>query len=118
MSVSSTCHRARVVSKQAFPQEVEEQLLDEDNDDVYGLSRVADVLHALLSAYRHEFYPHLDTLLPHLLQLLAQGRPYSDRQWAICIFDDVIEFGGECTHYVNLRIIIFWRANYSLFCQC
>lgn len=76
-------------------QVVEEQLADEDNEDVYGLSRVADVLHALLSAYRESFFPHLDSLLPHLVQLLAPGRPYSDRQWAICIFDDVIEFGGE-----------------------
>lgn len=84
-----------------FFQVVEEQLADEDNEDIYGLSRVADVLHALMLAYRDAFYPHLDTLLPHLVQLLAPGRPYADRQWAICIFDDVIEFGGKtdtCTH--------------------
>lgn len=73
---------------------VEEQLADEDNEDVYGLSRVADVLHSLMSAYQQNFYPHLDTLLPHLVQLIAPNRPYSDRQWALCIFDDVIEFGG------------------------
>ncbi|KAG7304294.1 hypothetical protein JYU34_011235 [Plutella xylostella] len=82
---------------------VEEQLADEDNEDVYGLSRVADVLHALMSAYRDAFYPHLDQLLPHLVQLLAPGRPYADRQWAICIFDDVIEFGGPaCIKYKDI----------------
>lgn len=74
---------------------MEEQLADEDNEDVYGLSRVADVLHALMSAYHESFFPHLDSLLPHLVQLLGPGRPYADRQWAICIFDDVIEFGGK-----------------------
>ncbi|KAI8430146.1 hypothetical protein MSG28_000535 [Choristoneura fumiferana] len=85
---------------------VEEQLADEDNGDVYGLSRVADVLHALMAAYREAFFPHLDTLLPHLVQLMAPQRPYSDRQWAICIFDDVIEFGGQyspaCVKYQDI----------------
>ncbi|GBP12897.1 Importin-5 [Eumeta japonica] len=86
-----------------YDEVVEEQLADEDNEDVYGLSRVADVLHALLSAYRDHFYPHLDHLLPHLVQLLAPARPYTDRQWAICIFDDVIEFGGPaCVKYKDI----------------
>lgn len=87
-------------------QVVEEQLADEDNEDVYGLSRVADVLHALMSAYRENFFPHLDSLLPHLIQLLAPGRAYSDRQWAICIFDDVIEFGGNWLHLQAISNII------------
>ncbi|XP_023934112.1 importin-5 [Bicyclus anynana] len=83
-----------------YDEVVEEQLADEDNEDVYGLSRVADVLHALMSAYHESFFPHLDSLLPHLMQLLSPGRPHADRQWAICIFDDVIEFGGPaCVKY-------------------
>ncbi|CAG9576082.1 unnamed protein product [Danaus chrysippus] len=86
-----------------YDEVVEEQLADEDNEDIYGLSRVADVLHALMSAYHENFYPHLDSLLPYLVQLLAPGRPYSDRQWAICIFDDVIEFGGPaCVKYQDI----------------
>lgn len=100
---------------------MEEQLADEDNEDVYGLSRVADVLHALMSAYRESFFPHLDTLLPHLVQLLSPGRPYSDRQWAICIFDDVIEFGGEDIlnikklHFrISLKLGNLWLNNYLL----
>ncbi|KAM3958280.1 karyopherin beta 3 [Aphomia sociella] len=90
-------------SDEDYDEVVEEQLADEDNEDVYGLSRVADVLHALMSAYREHFFPHLDSLLPHLVQLLAPGRPYADRQWALCIFDDVIEFGGPaCIKYQNI----------------
>ncbi|XP_028039951.1 importin-5 [Bombyx mandarina] len=86
-----------------YDEVLEEQLADEDNEDVYSLSRVADVLHALMSAYRDSFYPHFDTLLPHLVQLLAPNRPYSDRQWAICIFDDIIEFGGPaCVKYQDI----------------
>ncbi|KAI8430139.1 hypothetical protein MSG28_000535 [Choristoneura fumiferana] len=81
---------------------VEEQLADEDNGDVYGLSRVADVLHALMAAYREAFFPHLDTLLPHLVQLMAPQRPYSDRQWAICIFDDPM-LGGLCSAEPEVR---------------
>ncbi|XP_072935690.1 importin-5 [Epargyreus clarus] len=86
-----------------YDEVVEEQLADEDSEDVYGLSRVADVLHALMIAYRENFFPHLDSLLPHLIQLLNPGRPYSDRQWAICIFDDVIEYGGPaCAKYQDI----------------
>ncbi|KAL4704553.1 hypothetical protein ACJJTC_016104 [Scirpophaga incertulas] len=90
-------------SDEDYDEVVEEQLADEDNGDVYGLSRVADVVHALLSAYRAAFYPHLDALLPRLAQLLAPARPYADLQWAICIFDDVIEFGGPaCAKYQEI----------------
>ncbi|XP_049887445.1 importin-5 [Pectinophora gossypiella] len=86
-----------------YDEVVEEKLVDEDNEDVYGLSRVADVLHALMSTYRETFFPHLDTVLPHLVALLAPNRPYADRQWAICIFDDVIEFGGPaCVKYQDI----------------
>lgn len=30
-------------------------------------------------------------------------RPWSDHQWGLCIFDDVIEYGGPaCVKYQNL----------------
>ncbi|OWR47024.1 importin-5 [Danaus plexippus] len=95
--------RRQRLADEDYDEVVEEQLADEDNEDVYGLSRVADVLHALMSAYHENFYPHLDSLVPYLVQLLGPGRPYADRQWAICIFDDVIEFGGPaCVKYQDV----------------
>lgn len=35
-----------------------------------------------------------DQMASHFVQLLAPERPYSDRQWALCVWDDVIEFCG------------------------
>merc|ERR1712106_410482 len=50
---------------------VEEQLLDEDDEDVYVLSKVADITHALFTAYGAQFFPFFDSLLPHFVQLLS-----------------------------------------------
>jgi importin-5 len=39
--------------------------------------------------------PFFDKLAIHFASLLDPRRPYQDRQWAICMFDDLIEFGGH-----------------------
>ena len=39
-------------------------------------------------------FPVFDVLLPTFAKLLAPDRNWSDRQWGICVFDDLIEFGG------------------------
>uniref|UniRef100_A0A1W7RAB9 Importin-5 n=1 Tax=Hadrurus spadix TaxID=141984 RepID=A0A1W7RAB9_9SCOR len=83
-----------------YDEMVEEILLDEDDEDVYLLSKVADILHALFASYKQEFFPYFDHLLPHFIQLSARDRPWSDHQWALCVFDDVIEHGGPaCSKY-------------------
>ena len=73
---------------------VEEQLVDEDDEDTYTLSKVTGVLHACMVAYRSAFLPVLDALVPHLVRLLGADRPWPDHQWGVCVFDDVIEFAG------------------------
>lgn len=81
---------------------VEEQLLDEDDEDVYVLSKVADITHALFAAYGQHFFPFFDALLPHFVKLLGSDRPWPDHQWGLCIFDDVIEYGGPaCDKYTD-----------------
>jgi hypothetical protein len=73
---------------------VEEQLEDEDDEDVYILSKVGDVVHALFSTYKDSFLAAFERLLPHFTRLLQQGRPWSDLQWGLCIFDDLLEYTG------------------------
>jgi len=73
---------------------VEEQLVDEDDEDTYILSKITEVIHSLMVAYRSAFLPILDNLIPHIVRLLAADRPWPDHQWGICVFDDVIEFAG------------------------
>ena len=98
-----------------FRQVVEEQLLDEDDEDVYVLSKVADITHALFAAYGQLFFPYFDIILPHITKLLGPTRPWPDHQWGLCIFDDVIEYGGPaCDKYTDhflqvSRAIIYFR---------
>lgn len=81
-------------------QVVEEQLCDEDSDDIYTLSRVADVIHALFLSYKATFIPYFDQVCGHFVKLLNPDGPWSDRQWGLCIFDDAIEFAGPlCSKY-------------------
>ena len=59
---------------------MEEQLEDEDDEDVYTLSKVGDVVHAVFSQYKEAFLPAFDRLLPKFAALLEQNRPWSDLQ--------------------------------------
>lgn len=79
---------------------MKEQLDDEDGEDLYTLSKIADILHALFSTHKSAFFLYFDQICGHFVKLLAPDRPWSDHQWALCVFDDVIEFGGpECAKY-------------------
>lgn len=79
---------------------VEEELLDEDDEDVFLLSKIADILRPLLSCYKEEFFPYFDKLLPHFTRLLGPDRPWPDHQWGLCVFDDIVEYGGPaCERY-------------------
>ncbi|XP_071539871.1 importin-5 [Panulirus ornatus] len=101
-------HFERAVKRQEkrkdedYDEVVEEQLLDEDDEDVYVLSKIADITHALFAAYGQHFFPYFDALLPHFVELLGPDRPWPDHQWGLCIFDDVIEYGGPaCDKYTD-----------------
>ncbi|XP_017765333.1 PREDICTED: importin-5 isoform X3 [Eufriesea mexicana] len=83
-----------------YDEVVEEQLADEGNEDVHTLSKIADILHALFTTHKSSFFPYFDQICGHFVKLLSPERSWSDHQWALCVFDDVIEFGGpECAKY-------------------
>lgn len=85
-----------------YDEVVEEQLLDEDDEDTYSLSKVSDVLHSLFAAYGAQFLPFFDVILPHVVRLVGPDRSWPDHQWGLCIFDDVIEYGGHsCVKYTD-----------------
>jgi hypothetical protein len=86
-----------------YDEGVEEQLEDEDDEDVYILSKVGDVVHAVFSQYRENWLPQFERLLPHFSRLLEPNRPWSDLQWGLCIFDDLVEYTGPtCQKYESL----------------
>jgi len=86
-----------------YDEGVEEQLEDEDDEDVYILSKVGDVVHAVFSQYRESWLPQFERLLPHFSRLLEPNHPWSDLQWGLCIFDDLVEYTGPtCQKYEGL----------------
>ena len=84
----------RQAGDEDYDEGVEEQLEDEDEEDVYTLSKVGDVVHAVFSQYKETFLPQFERLLPKFSALLEPNRPWSDLQWGLCIFDDLIEYTG------------------------
>lgn len=83
-----------------YDEVVEEQLEDEDQDDNYTMSKVTDILHAFFTTYGPDFFPYFDHLLLHFVKMVSNEQSWADRQWGLCVFDDVIEFGGAaCVKY-------------------
>lgn len=81
-------------------QEVQELLEDEESGDIFVLSKVTDVIHSLFLIYRENFLPFFEQICSHFVNLLTPNRNWADRQWGICVFDDVIEFSGPaCAKY-------------------
>ncbi|XP_038147097.1 importin-5 [Cyprinodon tularosa] len=74
-----------------YDEQVEETLQDEDENDVYILTKVSDILHSVFSSYKEKVLPWFEQLLQLIVQLICPNRPWADRQWGLCIFDDVIE---------------------------
>ncbi|CAL8275440.1 unnamed protein product [Arctogadus glacialis] len=74
-----------------YDEQVEETLQDEDENDVYILTKVSDILHSVFSAYKEKVLPWFEQLMPLIVQLICPSRPWADRQWGLCIFDDVVE---------------------------
>jgi len=84
----------RALGEEDYDEGVEEQLEDEDDEDVYILSKVGDVIHTMFATHREGFLPAFEKLLPYFTRLIEPNRPWSDLQWGLCIFDDLIEYTG------------------------
>ncbi|CAH8656425.1 unnamed protein product [Heterobilharzia americana] len=72
----------------------EERLLSEKDEDEYVLSKMCDVVHSVFVAFGVDALPFFQQLMVFCVKLLEPNRPWSDLQWGICLWDDVIEFTG------------------------
>lgn len=99
-----------------YDEEAEEEMLEEvrtrlsssfkslsldrfqDEFDAYILNRLSDIIHSLLVTYTDSYLVYFDTLVQHFHALLQSTRSVSDRQWALCVFDDVVQFTGAHSH--------------------
>lgn len=68
---------------------------DDEDDDC--LSGIASVLHALFSVHREKYLPYFQRLIEYFVKLSVtdQHVPWTNRQTAICVWDDVIEYTGQ-----------------------
>jgi len=51
-------------------------------------------MHMLFKTHKADLLPFFEELLPDFRKLIDPSRPGSDRQWSLCIFDDLMEFAG------------------------
>ncbi|GIX94542.1 importin-5 [Caerostris extrusa] len=79
-------HYERSIEREAkrkeedYDEVLEESLIKEDDED--------------------NFMGILMYYCPHFVHLINSNRPWSDRQWSLCVFSDVIEHGGPaCSRY-------------------
>lgn len=77
-----------------YDEEVEEMLKDEHDTDSYILSKVSDCMHSLFKTHKQAILPFFEHMIPDFCKLLEPQQPASDRQWALCIFDDLLEYTG------------------------
>uniref|UniRef100_A0A8C2LJ38 Importin-5 n=1 Tax=Cricetulus griseus TaxID=10029 RepID=A0A8C2LJ38_CRIGR len=54
-----------------YDEQVEESLQDEDDNDVYILTKVSDILHSIFSSYKEKVLPWFEQLLPLIVNLIV-----------------------------------------------
>lgn len=82
--------RVQARHEEDYDDGVEERLAEEDDNDILLLSKIADIIHALFLTYKTNFLPYFDRIVAYFGKLLDPIRPWADRQWGLCIFDEVI----------------------------
>eukprot|EP01134_Creolimax_fragrantissima_P002765 CFRG2765T1 len=86
--------RSELRKDQDFDEEAAEELGDEDMADEAVLKEISELMHTLFVTHRTNLLPMWASLCPTLARFLEPIRPASDRQWTLCVFDDLIEFAG------------------------
>ncbi|KAI9680821.1 MAG: hypothetical protein M1817_004261 [Caeruleum heppii] len=80
-------------------EEESEEMLFAIEDDQTLLSDMNKAFHTIFKHQGPSFLPHWERLLPFYTEFIVNPDP-TQRQWALCIFDDVLEFcGGESGKY-------------------
>ena len=84
-------------------EEETDELLEEIEEDRIMLGDVNKAFHTIFKSQGISFLPAWSRLLP-VYESFASGKDASQRQWATCIFDDVLEFSGEQSWTYQMQI--------------
>jgi hypothetical protein len=85
-------------------EEASEELLFAIEDDQNLLSDMNKAFHTIFKNMGPVFLPHWEKLMQYY-QMAATNRDPTQRQWAICIYDDVLEFCGQQGWNYNQQIM-------------
>ena len=90
--------------------------LEEETTEEIVLRGISDIMHSLFGVCGQDILPFFDTLLPYFAALLAPGRSNIDRQWGLCVFDDLIEFCKEISfryqeHFLSCMVESMMHPN-------
>eukprot|EP00039_Didymoeca_costata_P032768 m.39311 g.39311 ORF g.39311 m.39311 type:complete len:1107 (+) comp9534_c0_seq1:244-3564(+) len=78
-----------------FDQEDGMRLCAEEAIDAQIIEQVSHLMHSLFSCLGEKFLPTFVNLCPIFAEMLGEQRPTADRQYALCVFDDLIESCGQ-----------------------
>ena len=73
-------------------------------DDQSLLSDMNKAFHTIMKQHSPTFLPHWEALLPYYSKFVTSRDP-TNRQWALCIFDDLLEFCGPQSWSYSSHII-------------
>ncbi|KAJ2648904.1 importin subunit beta-3 [Coemansia sp. RSA 1250] len=88
--------RAAARAAEELDEDDEEQLAEEELLEGLAVDEVAKALHAAFATHGTAFAPAFRGVLPVAHKYLQEQDPAA-RQWAICVFDDLVEFTGPAS---------------------
>ncbi|KAF1824854.1 ARM repeat-containing protein [Dissoconium aciculare CBS 342.82] len=74
-------------------------------DDQTLLSDMNKAFHTLFKHQSTSFLPHWERLLSYYAHFVASPDDPTQRQWALCILDDVLEFCGPASWHYHTHIV-------------
>jgi hypothetical protein len=79
-------------------EEEAEKISEEDEQESEVIGEIAEVIGTLAKVHRGNFVPFYQPFHQVLLHLLTPARPATDRQQALCVFDDLLEYASPAYH--------------------
>ncbi|CAD5118222.1 DgyrCDS6944 [Dimorphilus gyrociliatus] len=88
----------RASKTEDYDPEVEEDLLREAEEGIHMLEQLSNIFHSYVGTQREDSLAFIEQVVPRIDRLLnggSTGKSWTDRQWGICMVDDIIEHSGE-----------------------
>jgi len=96
-----------------YDEEVEASLADESVNDEYTLRELSEAIHSVFKTHRALILPAFESSISLVAEMLSPERTPSERQWALCVFDDIVEYTGPMSWNYS-RIFLQPMLNYIL----